>query len=224
MTGRKALVTGGCGFVGRHFTGWLLSQGHYAALVAGSLMSWVASMLDGVDGELARAKFQSSPFGHWLEMACDYVFYIALYVGLGLGLHHVTGETRWLVMGVGAGAGVIPCFAAVAQLKRVYARRGSMGDFYLAYERTVTAPGSGLFLRLTPHLAAFMTRAVFPYFLVVFAVLGLSKVALVLMFVATQSFWIVALYLSRLRVTLRPAVNRQPSTVNSQPSTPAVNG
>ena len=198
------MVTAGtlvCGLL----AGWLLSRGHHAALVAGSLVAWVASMLDGVDGELARAKFQSSAFGHWLEMACDYVFYIALFVGLGLGLHRVTGETRWLVMGVGAGAGVIPSFAAVAQLKRIYARRGSMGDFYLAYERTVTAPGSSLFLRVTPHLAAFMTRAVFPYFLVAFAVLGITKVALVLMFVATQSFWIVAFYASRLRVTLRPA-------------------
>jgi phosphatidylglycerophosphate synthase len=194
--------------------GWLLSRGHHAALVAGSVVAWVASMLDGVDGELARAKFQSSAFGHWLEMACDYVFYIALFVGLGLGLHRVTGETRWLVMGVGAGAGVIPSFAAVAQLKRIYARRGSMGDFYLAYERTVTAPGSSLFLRVTPHLAAFMTRAVFPYFLVAFAVLGITKVALVLMFVATQSFWIVALYASRLRVALRPV--EAMATVDSQ--------
>ncbi len=180
--------------------GWLMAHGRYWYVVAGSLMAWFASMLDGVDGELARAKFQSSPFGHWLEMACDYVFYIALYVGLGAGLYRVTGEPRWLAMGIASGVGTVLCFAAVAHLKRAYAKQGSIGDFYLAYERTVTAPGSGVFLRITPHLTAFFTRAVFPYFLVLFALLGLAKPALVLMFVSTQSFWIVALVIARMRV------------------------
>ena len=31
--------------------GWLLAQGRYAPVVAGSVLGWVASMLDGVDGE-----------------------------------------------------------------------------------------------------------------------------------------------------------------------------
>jgi phosphatidylglycerophosphate synthase len=187
------VATLGCGLL----AGWLMSRGHYAAFVAGSLMAWFASMLDGVDGELARAKFQASPFGHWLEMACDYVFYVALFVGLGAGFHRVTGHARWLVLGVGSGIGAILSFAAVAHLKRSYARRGAIGDFYLAYERAVTTPDRNLFMRVTPHLTAFFTRAVFPYFLVLFALLGILKVALVLMFVSTQGFWMVALVLSR---------------------------
>ncbi len=191
--------------------GSLLSRGHHWDLVAGSLVAWFASMLDGVDGELARAKFQSSPFGHWLEMACDYVFYIALFVGMGAGFYRVTGETRWLAMGIGSGVGTVLCFAAVAHLKHAYAKQGSIGDFYLAYERTVTAPGSSLFLRVTPHLTAFFTRAVFPYFLVIFALLDIAKVALVLMFISTQSFWVVALVMARVRV--RPLRGEEPAGV-----------
>ncbi len=185
--------------------GWLMSRGSQAALVAGSVTAWFASMLDGVDGELARAKFQASPFGHWLEMACDYVFYVALFVGLGQGFHRVTGHVRWSVLGIGSGIGAIVSFLAVAHLKRSYARQGETGEFFLAYERTVTTPGHTLFMRVTPHLTTFFTRAVFPYFLVLFALLGWLKVGLVLMFISTQAFWVVAVVLSRRRMTLSPA-------------------
>ena len=44
MTWRKALVTGGCGFVGRHFTGWLLSQG-YEIIVVDDLSTGLAPQL-----------------------------------------------------------------------------------------------------------------------------------------------------------------------------------
>ncbi len=191
------LATLGCSV----FAGWLLSVGHYPAVVAGSVAAWLASMLDGVDGELARARFQVSAFGHWLEMTCDYAFYIFLALGLGMGVRHVTGRDIWLLIGIGAALGVVASFSVVAHLKRSYARQGSMGDFYLAYQRTVSGQPS-LFLRFTPHLTALMTRAGFPYFLVAFCVLGLGKLLLVLFLVSTQSFWLVALYTSRLRVSL----------------------
>ncbi len=185
--------------------GWLLSRGQHATFIYGALFAWFASMLDGVDGELARAKFQSSAFGHWLEMVCDYAFYIALFVGLGAGVQRIRGDPIWLLVGIGAAAGVVVSFAAVARLKRAYARQGSMGDFYLAYQRTVGARGSNLFLRVTPYLLALMTRAGFPYLLVMIAIVDMPRGLLVSIFIATHSFWITALYASRLRVTLQPA-------------------
>jgi hypothetical protein len=125
-------------------------------------------------------------------------------VGLGVGYHRATGHGVWSAMGIASGIAIVLCFAGVAQLKRNYARRGAISDFPLAFERTARAPGNKWFMRALPHLSAFFTRAVFPYFLVLFALLGLLKVALVLMFVATQSFWIVAFVLSRLQVNLKP--------------------
>ena len=184
--------------------GWLLSRGQHATFVAGALFAWFASMLDGVDGELARAKFQSSAFGHWLEMVCDYAFYIALFVGLGAGVQRIKGDPIWLLVGIGAAVGVVVSFAAVARLKRAYARQGSMGDFYLAYQRTVGG-GSNLFLRMTPHLMALMTRAGFPYLLIAIAILDMPRGMLVSIFIATHAFWMTALYATRLRVTLQPA-------------------
>ena len=197
--------------------GWLLSLGHHATFVYGSLFAWFASMLDGVDGELARAKFQSSAFGHWLEMVCDYAFYIALFVGLGAGVRRIKGDGIWLLVGIAASIGVVVSFTMVARLKRAYPRRGSMGDFYLAYQRTAGAAGSNPFLRLTPHLMALMTRAGFPYLLVVIALLDMPRGLLIAICIATHAFWMVALYAMRLHLTLQPATAGGSAPVVSAP-------
>lgn len=55
-----------------------------ALLVAGALFE-LASVLDGVDGELARAKLLDSPRGAWIDTAGDAVAYLAFVVALPLG-------------------------------------------------------------------------------------------------------------------------------------------
>lgn len=177
--------------------GWLLAQGHYAPVVAGSVLAWVASMLDGVDGELARAKFQASPFGHWLEMVCDYAFYIVLVVGLGEGFRRLTGQRLWLLMGLATAVGVVFGFWAVSRLKRGYSPQGDAANFYRAYQHSIEAPTASWWMRLTPHLTVFATRAAFPYYFVLFAVLGLAKFVLVMFFVGTYAFSFGALLVSR---------------------------
>ncbi len=201
-------------------TGWLFSRGQHVTFVLGSLLAWFSSMLDGVDGELARARFQTSAFGHWLEMVCDYAFYIALFLGLGFGVQRIKGDPIWMIVGVGASAGVLISFAMVARLKRAYARDGSMGDFYLAYQRTASAPGSNPFLRVTPYLMALMTRAGFPYLLVLIAIIDMPRGILVAIFISPHAFWVVAIYVSHLRVSLAPV----PATARPARAAAAVEG
>ncbi len=191
------LATLGCSAL----AGWLFAMGHYPALVAGSFAGWFASMLDGVDGELARARFQASAFGHWLEMTCDYASYIFLALGLGIGVRHVTGSNAWLFVGVVSALGVVASFMAVTHLKRGYAREGGTGEYYVAYQKTVRNRRSNPFMRLMSHLTVFATRAAFPYYFVLFSLFNLGKLMLVLFLVATQWFWLAALYTSRVRMS-----------------------
>ena len=58
----------------------------YAARLAGVLALLVSSVLDGVDGELARARREQSPLGARLDLAGDYMVNFAAFVGLGIGL------------------------------------------------------------------------------------------------------------------------------------------
>ena len=59
--------------------------GYWNTLLGAALSLW-ASILDGCDGEVARLKLQSSPFGCWLDTICDYLYYIFIFAGMTVGL------------------------------------------------------------------------------------------------------------------------------------------
>ena len=43
----------------------------YLALLLGGIMAQFASIVDGCDGEVARHKYQSSPYGGWFDAVLD---------------------------------------------------------------------------------------------------------------------------------------------------------
>lgn len=184
--------------------GLLMAEGTYVTLLAGAVLAWIASMLDGVDGEIARAKFQASEFGHWLEMVCDYTFYVAVVAGHGVGLYRQTGQAVWLDLGIAASIGVVVSFAVIAWLKRGYAQREPDGDYYVALQRTVGTHSSNPFYRVMRTCNFLVTRAAFPYYVVLFSLLALSKVIFVLMAVGANLAWMLTAYASRLSFTMTP--------------------
>lgn len=193
--------------------GVVMSGGTYLSFVAGGFIGWFASMLDGVDGELARAKFQASELGHWLEMACDYSFYLAIVGGYGMGFYRATGDAIWRTLGLVGAVGVVLGFIAVARNKRHYARREPGGDYYVAFQRTTSAYSSNPVHLFTRNATFLVTRAAFPYFIVTFAVLGLSKLMFLMVLVGTHLAWILTLYAGRLKPTLEPARVPPPESV-----------
>ena len=94
-------------------------------------------MLDGSDGELARVRFQVSPFGEWFEMVCDYLYYILVFVGIGVGLFRQTGDLIWMWLGWGSVLGVVLSFVVIALLRRLHKQAGETSDFGLAYQRVL---------------------------------------------------------------------------------------
>lgn len=186
--------------------GVVMARGSYPALVAGGFLTWVASMLDGVDGELARAKFLESELGHWLEMACDYGFYLAVVGGYSVGLTRATGDESWMTWGLVGAVGVVLSFFVVAWLKRGYARTAPEGEYYVAFQQAVGAQVSNPIHRFTRLVNVLVTRAAFPYFIVIFNVLGLPELMFMMIVVGTQLSWTLSLYASR--VVLRPASRR----------------
>lgn len=67
-------------------TGYILAQGGYWGFLIGGALFQLTSILDGVDGELARLKFKSSLYGKWLDFMCDNLAYLAALVGYFIGL------------------------------------------------------------------------------------------------------------------------------------------
>ncbi|MBI3454298.1 MAG: CDP-alcohol phosphatidyltransferase family protein [Candidatus Rokubacteria bacterium] len=58
----------------------------YAGRVGGVLALIASIVLDCVDGEVARARWEQSPAGARLDVLGDYVVHLAVFVGLGVGL------------------------------------------------------------------------------------------------------------------------------------------
>src|SRR4030095_6456436 len=65
-----------------------LIRGDYVSVVLGAAIFQVFSILDGCDGEIARAKNLESKFGERLDYFCDFIASFLYVLALGLGLHH----------------------------------------------------------------------------------------------------------------------------------------
>jgi hypothetical protein len=90
---------------------WMFLQGHYAS---GLVCGWIMTLLDTVDGKLARVTVRSSRFGHLLDHGMDIVHPPFWYVFWGMGLADFDGffdldrsELYWLIVGGYAGGRVI---------------------------------------------------------------------------------------------------------------------
>src|SRR6266481_1003445 len=64
-----------------------LVRGNYVSIVIGAAIFQAFSVLDGCDGEIARAKNLESKFGERLDYFCDFVSSLLYVLALGLGLH-----------------------------------------------------------------------------------------------------------------------------------------
>src|ERR1044071_2801976 len=70
--------------------GAFLVRGDYVSVVIGAAIFQVFSILDGCDGEIARAKNLESKFGERLDYFCDFAANLLYVLALGLGLHRST--------------------------------------------------------------------------------------------------------------------------------------
>lgn len=69
--------------------GLYLTRGDYLSITIGTAIFQLYSILDGCDGEIARAKNLQSRLGERLDTLCDFVAGIFFVICLGFGLHRL---------------------------------------------------------------------------------------------------------------------------------------
>lgn len=157
-------------------SGWLAARGTRAGFVGAASLFLLASVLDGVDGELARMKFQGSHLGQWLDTVCDDLTNALYLAGLTVGTFRAVASPVLLWTGMAA---VVLDIVTVSLLywqllAKVHART------LLAFEETMLAPAlsrggpAGLVARLQP----FVKRDVYAPLFLVFALAGVAWLAL----------------------------------------------
>ncbi|MEP7014584.1 MAG: CDP-alcohol phosphatidyltransferase family protein [Verrucomicrobiota bacterium] len=80
-----------------------LSLGGYIEIVTGTLLYQLHSILDGCDGEIARAKYLESKSGGRIDDLCDLVGAFLFVIGLGLGLYrasHASYSSLYVIEGI----------------------------------------------------------------------------------------------------------------------------
>jgi hypothetical protein len=85
----------------------VLSHGTYGSFVWGLVLFQIFSILDGCDGEIARAKFMESERGRKLDALFDVLSNILLVIGLGFGLRQAHPQFGWFYLAEGIVAGML---------------------------------------------------------------------------------------------------------------------
>jgi phosphatidylglycerophosphate synthase len=70
---------------------FFLTRGHYSGFVIGAALFQIHSVLDGCDGEIARAKYLDSEKGPGLDALGDLIALLLFSLGLGVGLFRTSG-------------------------------------------------------------------------------------------------------------------------------------
>ena len=164
-----------------------LWRGSYGSIVIGTAIYQLYSMLDGCDGEIARAKFLESKRGGRVDDFCDICGALLFVVALGLGLSKSLGSfyaaegivlaaliavNEWLLHRPSVEAPVVVSEAAYPRHRRLLE---SVGNSVLARAvLQLTKRDVGILLFLLLALAGFPQWILPPWLLVTLATLILS--------------------------------------------------
>jgi phosphatidylglycerophosphate synthase len=114
---------------------WALAQGTYWYGLLGAWLFWLAIIIDGCDGEVARLKFLESRFGQLFDVITDNLVHVAIFAGLGVGayragrIEEAIAFTATLIAGfLCASAATYFCLLGDGPVKQLEARsrRGRM--------------------------------------------------------------------------------------------------
>jgi hypothetical protein len=178
----------------------ILAQGSYSSFVWGLILFQIFSILDGCDGEIARAKFMESERGRELDDLFDVLSNMLLVVGLGLGLRQAHPRFGSFYLAEGIAAGLLIAINEWYLMKRKPAppletKTDSLGDALYPRHRELIGR-SGLLAfgeRFASLLIQLTKRDVAVLFFVVLAAIALPSLILHLLFIVTATTLVFAL-------------------------------
>lgn len=181
-----------------------LATGGAAGLVWGSVLFHVASVLDGVDGEIARAAHRSSSAGAVLDTRVDMLTNIGYFVGMSVALTRLYGGLQATVGGL-AVLFALTGLGTTAWLLRKIDRPGSFDVVKLYYRERF--PGGWQWL-VTETLVAMTSRDFFALAFLILVVTGFGWTAswLLLGFAAIYLAFVLGAVPGVLRSGSRPEV------------------
>lgn len=184
---------------------------HPGWLVLGAVLWQLASMLDGVDGELARLKFTGSKLGEWFDTLTDDVGKFMFFVGSGIGAAATFGNSIWLVMM--ALAVTLQVGMSLAVYRKLL-QTGSGSHYALTWDGS--ADKKSLWSRIAGRVEFLSRRDSYVALWLLFAIVGLLKFGIVLTLLVTVGVLVNELISPRQARAGFDAAERKPA--NPQPA------
>jgi phosphatidylglycerophosphate synthase len=122
------MITGVLAFIPVYF---VLKGGYWNWLI-GAAIYHLASVLDGVDGEIARMKMLHSKFGQWLDTIFDFASMVAVLIALVISVQNPEHNQPFYIQNAGWAA-VIAAVGAILSIVVYNIRYKREGTFYIPY-------------------------------------------------------------------------------------------
>jgi len=105
--------------VGLSSAGLFAARGYWPQML-GALLFLLTTILDGVDGELARLKMAESSLGARLDTLTDNLVHIALFAGIMIGCYRTSGSITFCWLLILLLGGFTSCVIAAARARRLH--------------------------------------------------------------------------------------------------------
>jgi phosphatidylglycerophosphate synthase len=101
------------------------AHGSWISGVVGALLLQWSAVIDCCDGEVARLKFLESTSGYYLDITCDNIVHVAVFVGIAWSVYQQLGYTHVLLLGGLAAFGTMMGFIVVLATRHGRVRQAS---------------------------------------------------------------------------------------------------
>lgn len=184
------LAAGLVGVVG----GLLAAQGGHAWMLIGALLFQLNSVLDGIDGEVARAKLLESRTGQWLDTISDDCSNVAFVAGAAVGCYRTWGSSLYLVLGAVAAVGFVINAAIMYHYLITVAHSGDLNAFRMPWERSSRVDKAGerepCGPTLVQRLELLLRRDFFVLLTTLFALVGQLRLMMWLYALGANAVWL----------------------------------
>lgn len=144
---------------------------HLWLLAVGGTLFHLSSVVDGVDGELARLKFQFSEFGAWFDTISDVIINVSYLFSLGFAVWQATSEPIWVMMST---LSLVLALASVLSISRTLKRTGETYLPAMSWSFKDKADCQSLFQKICRHFAFAARRDFYAFTLMVLSFFGIA--------------------------------------------------
>jgi len=192
------LVTIGAALLGLA-CGLVASHGGYWWLLAGAIGFQLNSIMDGIDGEIARAKLLESRLGQWLDTIADDSCNLFFTVGAAVGCYRTWGSELYLWLAAIIGVGFILTAIFEYHYLITVVHSGDLNDFKMPWEEgdddkpEADEETSGPVARALARLKFLVRRDTFVFLSTVFALIGQLRVMVWFFALGASIVWVAIL-------------------------------